>query len=175
MYKIKSAKTLNHTHNKHMKKPVKFKIITPKNYKRKPLAYFTEWLQALESGRFRQTTGVLAEYLSSKKLGYCCLGVLCRVQGTLNKQGNQWNDGYHKHSAIGSLSSDNPSFKDLGETGAFPPGVEVHVYDVDSNEILHHCSNLIDCNDDGELNFKEIAKVIRRIWKKGPKPKTKKK
>lgn len=40
-----------------------------------------KWVDALKSGEFRQTTGVLA-----KDDCYCCLGVLCTVAGA------QWTD-----------------------------------------------------------------------------------
>lgn len=36
----------------------------------------TKWLEALESGNYKQTNG----YLKNKH-GYCCLGVLCEVMG----------------------------------------------------------------------------------------------
>lgn len=41
------------------------------------------WLEALESGEYRQAKGVLCDAMSSiamgKEVGYCCLGVLCEV------------------------------------------------------------------------------------------------
>lgn len=42
----------------------------------------TEWIDALRSGKYRQTKGVLkrgAEH--GGPFSYCCLGVLCEVQG----------------------------------------------------------------------------------------------
>jgi hypothetical protein len=38
------------------------------------------WLQALESGQYKQVTGTLASKKpKSGKIGYCCLGVACEV------------------------------------------------------------------------------------------------
>lgn len=45
----------------------------------------TRWLEALRSGKYDQTTGVLnrvkeeSEDDANKQPGYCCLGVLCDV------------------------------------------------------------------------------------------------
>lgn len=38
------------------------------------------WIEALESGKYRQTQGRLAAPVN-KKRAYCCLGVLCEVAG----------------------------------------------------------------------------------------------
>jgi len=37
----------------------------------------TKWLKALRSKRYKQTTGTLCD----RDGGYCCLGVLARIQG----------------------------------------------------------------------------------------------
>lgn len=36
-----------------------------------------QWVAALRSGEYQQTTGVLAKETSDGSLEYCCLGVLC--------------------------------------------------------------------------------------------------
>lgn len=43
-----------------------------------------KWLQALESGEFRQTTGVLVKN-DNDVLSYCCLGVGAEICGILKK------------------------------------------------------------------------------------------
>ena len=116
------------------KKPARFEIVTPKGYRRKSLPFFQEWVDALESGNFRQVTGTLAEPKGSKSLGYCCLGVLCRVQGRLVKDRaeNEWYDqsplfnpndewdGSGKNDnmrSAGDIAGSNPSYKALRNNG----------------------------------------------------------
>lgn len=42
-----------------------------------------EWLEALESGRYAQTRGMLCELdEDANTVGYCCLGVACEISGT---------------------------------------------------------------------------------------------
>jgi len=148
----------------------RFKIIIPKGYTRKKLPYFKEWVTALDSGRFHQVTSTLCQPIGKKKVGYCCLGVLCRVQGRLVKDREQglWYDQADiikdtvyigEQRSYGNLYQDNPSYEALSYNGKFPKGVKLIMNN--GTEIF----SLIDCNDDGKLNFKEIAKVIRRIWK----------
>lgn len=149
------------------KKPAKFKIIAPKGYHRKSLPYFQELVDALESGRFRQVTGTLCESTGSKSVGYCCLGVLSRVQGRLIKDDGNWYDqalldksGSNKSRSDCDLNRDNPAYKVLRNDGRFPVGIKLIM--TDNDEVI---TSLIGCNDDGKLSFKEIAQVIRRIWK----------
>ena len=44
--------------------------LTAKEWRRK-------WIEALRSGKYRQTTGTLRD-----RDGFCCLGVLCDISGT---------------------------------------------------------------------------------------------
>ena len=38
-----------------------------------------KWLEALRSGKYRQTTGTLRRSTSSGKYSFCCIGVACNV------------------------------------------------------------------------------------------------
>ena len=40
-----------------------------------------QWTAALRSGKYKQTTGVLARYYPDGTSSHCCLGVLCDVIG----------------------------------------------------------------------------------------------
>lgn len=44
-------------------------------------AAILEWVEALESGEYQQTTGTLAKYVQGlpSPISYCCLGVACDV------------------------------------------------------------------------------------------------
>jgi hypothetical protein len=46
-----------------------------------------KWVEALRSGKYRQTTGNLREERTTRRYGYCCLGVLCHVAGSKWRHG----------------------------------------------------------------------------------------
>ena len=154
-----------------IEKTSKFEITIPKGYRRKPLPYFQEWVDALESGKFHQTSGTLC-MSNGSKLSHCCLDVLSKVQGRLKRdkkcmdwydqsplfcKANKDNNDFLRSDC--DLANDNPCFKSLGRSGRFPKGVKLIT---DDRETI---TNLISCNDYGHLSFKEIAQVIRCIWK----------
>jgi ABC-type uncharacterized transport system auxiliary subunit len=39
------------------------------------------WIKALESGNYRQGTGLLRQIMNDNAPSYCCLGVLCEING----------------------------------------------------------------------------------------------
>jgi hypothetical protein len=57
-----------------MKNKEKFKL---------PKGFATKWVKALRSGKYVQTTGQLFRDAVSfnRPIGYCCLGVACKVAG----------------------------------------------------------------------------------------------
>lgn len=137
----------------------KFVINLPKGFKKVKLPFYQKWIDALEGGKYRQCVGTLCE-TNNKKLTYCCLGVLSKVQGRLKKDENNemvdHSDGY-----TGDLNSNNPSFKALKGRGEFPTGVCVQ-----KNDHTNSVYDLVECNDDLRLSFKDIAKIIKTIFKK---------
>jgi hypothetical protein len=136
----------------------KYTLTLPKGYKRIKLPDYKKWITALESGKFRQERSSLT-VRKNKHVSYCCLGVLCKVQGrlVLNQQGYH-NDGSIDNSTV-SLSPHNPCAEVLETAGVFPDGV----YVTSSNNMMRR--SLADCNDYGNLNFVEIASIIKKIWK----------
>lgn len=53
-----------------------------------------DWVAALRSGKYEQS-----RYRLKDDRGYCCLGVLCEINGALNKQGEVvffGNNTYHE-------------------------------------------------------------------------------
>jgi hypothetical protein len=106
------------------------------------------WLQALESGKYRQGKSVLVQDTGSKPK-YCCLGVACKVANDLgvrnfditrlDEDGEQaLNDSFARKLGINSL-------------GEFKVDIEHR------NQVY---SSLADLNDGG-VKFKTIAKIIR--------------
>lgn len=92
-----------------------------------------KWVRALESGKYRQTTGGLCKVDKHQRYSYCCLGVAARVCG-------------EKHIRGGYLGSDSGSY----------PGVARKMGLTSTRE-----HTLAYMNDNQRANFKEIAKWIR--------------
>lgn len=137
----------------------KFNVNLPDNYKKVKLPFFKQWVAALESGNFRQCNGTLCEP-NNKKLTYCCLGVLSKIQGRLvkNKEYNAYEDGENTLETSG-LDDRNPVYSILKNDGTLPKGVSVATDDD------YKCTSLVSCNDELDLSFKDIVKVIKTIYK----------
>jgi len=136
-----------------------FTITIPDNYVRRPLPFFEEWLKALESGEFKQSHEHKLFYRPDN--GYCCLGVLSKIQGRLNEKfadATPGTEDWEVSGRTGSLSPTNPCFKLLGDMGDIPEEIEV----IRSNSRSPH-ANLAWLNDGG-VTFADIAKVIRLVW-----------
>jgi hypothetical protein len=72
-----------------------------------------------------------------------------RSNGHVDASGTLW-----------GLSNSNPCFPQLLENGEFPKDVYVS-----SEKLGGRTISLTECNDDLELSFKEIAAIIKKIWK----------
>lgn len=97
------------------------------------------WLEALRSGRYKQTCHQLRN-----AEGFCCLGVLCDISGL-----GQWDqNGYYRRNLSG-LHSDLPSF--VAEWAGLP-----------SNPLASDGTPLADLNDLAGLTFPQIAGIIER-------------
>lgn len=50
--------------------------------KEEKIEVYKEWIEALRSGKYKQTKNVLKTRLSlnNEECGYCCLGVLCEIE-----------------------------------------------------------------------------------------------
>lgn len=111
---------------------------------------FTElqekWLQALESGKYKQTQGELCE--GGK---YCCLGVATHVFNP-------------DHQAL----KDNGWFRDgiVTRFRTAPPDIQEALKLRDEHGDFVHTfgtfDGLVDMNDSGEFTFKDIAEFIRK-------------
>jgi hypothetical protein len=94
-----------------------------------------KWVKALRSGRYKQVEG----RLGSPRLGYCCLGVLCKV----GRKEFSEQDGCLREEIVAwaGMKSDN---------GDLP---------------VKGYKSLVVLNDDRHFNFKAIADVIEKHWK----------
>lgn len=138
----------------------KFNINLPNNYKKIKLPFFNKWVSALEGGSFRQCTGTLCES-GNKRLTYCCLGVLSKIQGRLIKSEGEFTDGLGGSS--GNLTLNNELYSILSSRGTFPKGVHVSIQEEDG--AYRFADDLVECNDDFKFSFKDIAKIIKTLYK----------
>lgn len=116
------------------------------------------WVQALRSGDFKQTTGVLQRLKdmghgeTMRPAGHCCLGVLCEIavqDGVIEK----WRD---ENVILASFDHEN---KVLPGSVMRWAGLESNDPRIDAGEILgkHSLSHF---NDTTKLDFNQIADLI---------------
>src|SRR5882672_10133756 len=115
------------------------------------------WLAALRSGTYKQGTDALL--LNGC---YCCLGVLCDIQGR-PRHGGPLQIGFDNDFDV--INTDNPLYDHLTSTGDFPEGVSVSVRIEDNEE--ETVTNLAACND-SNLTFPQIADLIEAVWADAP-------
>jgi hypothetical protein len=139
----------------------KYELALPEGYEKQELPYFNEWVEALESGKYKQGEGVLCGK-KGEELQYCCLGVLSKIQGRL-VQNPENQDIYGDGKDVCGLSLDNPCFTAIYNIGSFPDGVFVIIPET-ADKVAVRARTLAACNDN-RLNFKEIANIIKQIWK----------
>ncbi len=142
-----------------------FFVNLPKNFKKVKLPFFQKWVNALESGEYRQCTQQLCAP-RNKKLSYCCLGVLSKIQNRLEKDEDGFmRDTLYKGESQETLHKSNPCYSVIRENGKLPKKVSVgkNTSDIFINVTDYH--TLIECNDDLELSFKDIAKIIKTVFK----------
>jgi hypothetical protein len=142
-----------------------FFVNLPKNFKKVKLPFFQKWVNALESGEYRQCTQKLCAP-RSKKLSYCCLGVLSKIQNRLEKDEDGFMlDTLHKSATEEVLHRSNPCYSVIGNDGKLPQGVSVRKNSSDEFVDGTVCEALTECNDDLRLSFKDIAKIIKTVFK----------
>lgn len=141
-----------------------FFVNLPKNFKKVKLPFFQKWVNALESGEYGQCTHQLCTP-RNKKLSYCCLGVLSKIQNRLEKdEDGLMRDTLHKGEAEEVLHKSNPCYSVIGKNGKLPKNVKV-LNSLDSLP-FDGGTSLMTCNDDLGLSFKDIAKIIKTVFKK---------
>lgn len=122
-----------------------------------------KWLEALRSGKYRQTQGALCTYsYSGKRRQYCCLGVLCDLHAkeTGNKIVNN-NGSYEYFNHNVDLPNEVMRWAGiLGIDGQFKKAIKVP--NEDQDEDPDEYDTLANLNDDAEYNFKQIADVIEK-------------
>jgi hypothetical protein len=130
------------------------------------------WIEALESGKYRQTTNFLCKKDESSRYKHCCLGVLCEVEGivpTISKE------GYKRYHGKEDMLP-RTVFEQFGQDGNWVIDMEPIFGKIKTsntklfNKICKVPSDrrsemtLTMLNDDYNLTFKEIATVLRLVY-----------
>lgn len=137
------------------------KNFTPRKLNARDKALMLTWVEALESGNYEQGTGSLMEFEDGTPQ-YCCLGVLGRVMNISADKLNQ------RSFLDGNLELRNSR---QVQRLAKVPGFDV----LDLNPVFTclgvgedgkgYSDNRASClNDEKGLNFKQIAKIIRKEY-----------
>jgi hypothetical protein len=130
------------------------------------------WLEALRSGEYAQTTGMLRraqdEPEDDAKAGFCCLGVLCDLAekaGVTKFQPNEVRVGMYGYETTISGGYANKDDEDTyyRDNEMLPEYVQEWAgLNASNPEVWHNESMtaLAELNDDAGLNFSEIADAI---------------
>jgi|LakMenE01Jun11ns_1017448.scaffolds.fasta_scaffold9843616_2 hypothetical protein len=116
-----------------------------------------KWLEALRSGQYKQTIGVLKMQSENGDCRYCCLGVLCDVSGEGEWVEGEWIEGEWIESPLPDawFCEFGYTFVDATMTGALSPEFRKrHGIPLKTRDLL------IGMNDNKGMSFKEIADWI---------------
>lgn len=114
--------------------------------------FIEKWLEALESGEYKQAKDQLRRTVG-KGYEYCCLGVACQVAREIGVR--KISDDVLRNELI--LPKSMQRLIGIDDSGDFVDAVEYRG---------HAYSNLTQLNDSG-VKFKTIARIIREQMAKG--------
>lgn len=117
------------------------------------------WVDALRSGKYRQTTGMLHR----KNGGYCCLGVACDVYRLETERGS-WDV---RNACEGADGADFVVKSDR-DAAVMPSDVRRWFgFDTSDPEVLMpdgDTARLAILNDENRFRFKKIAQLIEKTY-----------
>lgn len=111
-------------------------------FTRKQVQNRKRWVDALRSGRYRQTRGALRDRANTKNEAFCCLGVMCDVHNS-----KLWHNEKYGFTGYDSL----PPYSVWSEF------LIVHS---DDEELSFYDGDYANMNDELNLTFDEIADII---------------
>jgi hypothetical protein len=100
----------------------------------------TQWIEALRSGKYQQASGSLMK-VEDGTIGYCCLGVACKIVGIADNH-------LHGYGSTANLSSD------VNQVLPRMLRYEVDGIEGDAIDFRGEC---IDMNDNKRYSFAQIA------------------
>ncbi len=110
-----------------------------------------KWIDALESGEYKQCKGMLKE-----GTGFCCLGVACEIDDAV-----EWSEVHKRYIFDGeSEFTELPEEynKQLGLTSSFGESQGCILY---KGEEVIEAESLLNLNDQEGFTFKQIARILR--------------
>jgi hypothetical protein len=128
-----------------------------------------KWADALESGKYKQTAGVLKD-----NDGWCCLGVLCDISGrTFQKFDKAFDDDLDVYYTVAEQPKEK--WDHATECTTMPPRDLCKQLDVKHDTFCFSTDDWeyageADCEydltalNDGDATFPDIAKIIRKNW-----------
>lgn len=132
----------------------------------------TQWVNALESGKYQQTPGVLRRKDTDGNIGYCCLGVLKEITGSTWVEAVHKRDGgkfqfiaWDDEEEEGTSTVYVPHDYDDQEAKTLPDTCFTYPSDDDLEKwglSWINASELAEMNDEGE-SFSSIADYIRAV------------
>lgn len=117
------------------------------------------WTDALRSGKYKQTTGVLQRNeRSTRGAGFCCLGVLCDVLKDHENVKGEWVENQTRYEFRYDRNQQSTS-AGLPRPVLELTGIKQSLGRIDNKNFLAYL------NDDGKT-FDEIADIIDANWEK---------
>lgn len=110
-------------------------------------AIMKQWVKALRSGKFKQTTNVLYD-----GKGYCCLGVLCRLHAN-----------EHHKTFRNKIASNHEKY--YLDQCSLPPNQVVKWAGLNGSNPVVEGNSLGYSNDTLSKNFNTIANLIEKNYK----------
>lgn len=126
-----------------------------------------QWIEALESGKYKQDKGALRR---AQDGGFCCLGVLCEVMGMQWEERDampRWPGDSDPRRIAGYIVPNQHALENCSLWPELEKQVGVCGAEADFKEGLDFpgvertCTSLMSANDDMGMTFLEIAQLMR--------------
>jgi hypothetical protein len=117
-----------------------------------------EWVEALESGKFRQTDGTLSNLEPGGHVSFCCLGVACEITRKHLLPNSNWKQ-FSRHNGRRTLQwgyAGKDEYPDQEEEDLLPAAIRRHLGLTEVEQ-----EDFAEANDKLGLTFKEIALTTR--------------
>lgn len=116
-----------------------------------------KWVEALRSGKYKQTRGVLRRRGGS----YCCLGVLCEIAREEGIVDRRWESRYKEYVYFNPVFPPDSNSCDLPEAVVRWSGLDSSDPEVDIPRGIDK-QTLASLNDELKYSFSKIADVIEQ-------------
>lgn len=132
------------------------------------------WIRALLSGKYKQTNGALRDTLvvfkgdkeEVKRLGYCCLGVLCDIYRRDHPRAKWYKDSFYPKGtgSLGVYGAHSILPTEVARWAGVEATGNLYLKEplvVKTKEGKFSVNTLVDANDCARWKFKKIAALIK--------------